>query len=165
MTASVALEAATLDDLDALIALERACHTHPWSPRGLRDALAPGSARRGILVLREAWDASRDDRGVLAYCALEVVADELHIHNLAVAPAARRRGLAARLLRLVLGIAAAQGARTAHLEVRRGNAAARGLYRAAGFREEGVRPAYYSSPTEDAILLTLDGLPEGPREP
>jgi ribosomal protein S18 acetylase RimI-like enzyme len=158
MSPPVALEAATVDDLDALIALERACHTHPWSPRGLRDALAPGTGRGGILVLREPWEPWRDDRGIRAYCAFEVVADEVHIHNLAVAPGSRRQGLAARLLRLVLGIAGRQGARSAHLEVRRGNEAARALYRAAGFWEIGARTAYYSSPTEDAILLALHGL-------
>ena len=158
MSRPVALEAATVADLDALVALERACHTHPWSARGLRDALVPGTARRGILVLREPWEQWRQDRGILAYCAFEVVADELHIHNLAVPLRARRQGLAARLLRIVLGIAVRQGARSAHLEVRRGNEAARALYRAAGFWEIGARNAYYSSPTEDAILLALHGL-------
>jgi ribosomal protein S18 acetylase RimI-like enzyme len=165
MIPPVALEAATVDDLDALIALERACHTHPWSPGGLRDALAPGTGRRGILVLREPWEPWRDDRGILAYCAFEVAADEVHIHNLASAPRARRKGLAARLLRMVLAIAARQGARSAHLEVRRGNEAARALYRAAGFWEIGARAAYYSSPTEDAILLALHGLEGRSAEP
>jgi ribosomal-protein-alanine N-acetyltransferase len=151
---AVALESATSGDLDALIALEMQCHSHPWSARGLRDALAPGSARRGIFVLREPWSAGRPDRGILAYCAIEVVADEVHVHNLAVAPEARRGGLARRLLALALEVAAHQGAREAHLEVREGNAAARALYRRMGFREVGRRLGYYSSPVEDAVLLS-----------
>ena len=159
MTGPLLLEAATVDDLDALIALEIECHSHPWSARGLRDALVPGTGRRGILVLRGPWTPDDARRGIRAYCATEVVADEVHIHNLAVAPEARRRGLARRLLALALEIAARHGARTAHLEVREGNAAARALYRAAGFTEDGRRRDYYSSPTEDAILLSRRGPP------
>ena len=158
MTAPLLLEAATHDDLDALIGLERRCHSHPWSARGLRDALAPGSARRGLLVLRAPWTPDDADRGIRAHCAIEVVADEVHVHNLAVAPGARRQGLARRLLALALGIAARQGAAVALLEVRDGNAAARALYGGMGFAEVGRRFAYYSAPTEDAILLTRKGL-------
>ena len=157
-TRSLALEAATPDDLDALVELEIACHSHPWSARGLRDALAPGSSHRGILVLREPWTPDRSDRGIVAYCAMEVVADEVHIHNLAVSPEARRTGLARRLLALALEVAAHQGAFAAHLEVREGNEAARALYRGMGFREVGRRRAYYSSPAEDAVLLSRTGL-------
>jgi len=152
------LEAARTDDLDALVGLERRCHSHPWSARGLRDAMAPGSARRGVLVLRAPWTPDETDRGIRAYCAIEVVADEVHVHNLAVAPESRRQGLARRLLRIALGIAARQGAAVAHLEVRDGNAAARALYGGMGFAEVGRRHAYYSAPTEDAILLTRKGL-------
>ena len=39
------------------------------------------------------------------------------------------------------------------LEVRAGNPAARGFYRAQGFREVGRRPAYYTD-GEDAVLLS-----------
>jgi ribosomal-protein-alanine N-acetyltransferase len=157
MTAPLLLEAATADDLDALVGLETSCHTHPWSARGLRDALAPGTARRGILVLRAPWAPDDAGRGIRAYCAIEVVADEVHVHNLAVAPDARRQGLARRLLTLALEAAARHGARTALLEVREGNEAARALYRALGFAEEGRRRGYYSSPIEDAILLSRRG--------
>lgn len=154
MTGALLLEAASADDLDALVALESRCHTHPWSARGLRDAMAPGSARRGIFVLRAPWVPDEEARGIRAYCAIEAVADQVHVHNLAVAPEARRQGLARRLLRLALEIAARHGARSALLEVREGNAAARALYRAMGFQEVGTRRAYYSSPAEDAILLS-----------
>ena len=102
-----------MDDLDALVGLERRCHSHPWSARGLRDALAPGSARRGVFVLRAPWTPDEAERGIRAYCAIEVVADEVHVHNLAVTPEARRQGLARRLLALALGIAARQGAAVA----------------------------------------------------
>jgi ribosomal-protein-alanine N-acetyltransferase len=152
----LALEAAALEDLPALVALEKRCHSHPWSERGLCDAL-DASGPGAILVLRAPFPASDTGRGSVAYCAFQVVAGEAHIHNLAVAPEARRRGLARRLLALTLGIAARRGARVVFLEVRAGNAAARALYRALGFREVGIRRAYYAAPVEDAVLLSRGG--------
>ena len=167
MTSSaLVLEAATLDDLAALVALEARCHTHPWSEVGLRNAMTPAAGKGAVLVLRGAWTPPDAQRGIRGYCAYQVVADEAHVHNLAVAPEARRLGLARRLLALTLEIAAGRGARAAHLEVRAGNAAARALYRGMGFQEVGTRHAYYSAPAEDAVLLCradLEG--EGRGEP
>lgn len=156
--AGVWLEAATLQDLGALAALEARCHTHPWSEGGLRDAIAPAAGRGAVLVLRRPWTPDDAQRGIRAYCAFQLAADEVHVHNLAVVPGERRRGLGRRLLALTLDIAAREGARAAHLEVRAGNAAARALYRAMGFEETGVRRAYYSAPEEDAVLLSRTGL-------
>jgi ribosomal-protein-alanine N-acetyltransferase len=155
---AVWLEAATLEDLSALTALEARCHTHPWSEGGLRDAVAPAGGRGAVLVLRGPWTAADAQRGIRAYCAFQLAADEVHVHNLAVVPEERRRGLGRRLLALTLEIAAGQGARAAHLEVRAGNAAARALYRGMGFEETGLRRAYYSAPVEDAVLLSRPGL-------
>lgn len=151
---ALVLEAATLEDLTALVALEALCHSHPWSPGGLRDAIVPVAGEGSVLVLRAPWTPPDEHRGIRAYCAVQVVVGEAHVHNLAVLPEARRHGLARRLLTLTLEMAARKGARAAHLEVRAGNSAARALYRAMGFLEVGKRPAYYSAPVEDAILLS-----------
>ena len=152
----VALETATAEDLPALVVLENRCHTHPWTERGLRDALSPVAGRGAVLVLRGPWTGDDPHRGIQAYCSYQVVADEAHIHNLAVAPEARRTGLARRLLAHALHVVAGHGARVVHLEVRDGNVAARALYRTMGFLEVGKRSAYYSEPLEDAILLNLE---------
>jgi ribosomal-protein-alanine N-acetyltransferase len=45
------------------------------------------------------------------------------------------------------------GARRATLEVRRSNEVARLLYERFGFSVAGVRPAYYTKPVEDALIL------------
>ncbi len=160
---ALVFEAATLEDLAALVALEARCHSHPWSQGGLRDALVPVAGEGAVLVLRAPWTPPDEHRGIRAYCAIQIVAGEAHVHNLAVLPAARRHGLARRLLTLTLEIAARKGARAVHLEVRAGNTAARALYRAMGFREVGTRHAYYSAPVEDAVLLSRADLePPGP---
>jgi ribosomal-protein-alanine acetyltransferase len=80
-------------------------------------------------------------------------ADEGEILNLAVAPAARRRGLGRLLVERALAHLVEAGARAAYLEVRQSNSAARRLYGKLGFQEVGTRVAYYRRPTEDAVVL------------
>ena len=155
MTArALLLEAATLEDLPALVALENRCHSHPWSEGGLRDAICPAAGHGAVLVLRGPAPPAEATRGIRAYCALQIFSGEAHVHNLAVIPEVRGQGLGRRLLALTLDIAAHRGARVVQLEVRAGNAAARALYRALGFQEVGLRRSYYSAPAEDAILLS-----------
>jgi ribosomal-protein-alanine N-acetyltransferase len=91
---------------------------------------------------------------VAGFCAFWKVVDQIHINNLAVRPELRRQGLGAFLLARVLEEAVAMGAPHATLEVRRSNTAARHLYERAGFRCAGVRVGYYTSPIEDALILS-----------
>ena len=88
------------------------------------------------------------------------VADELHILNVATAPAARRRGLAAALIERVLAYAVEHHLRLMLLEVRRSNEPAIALYRKHGFSIFGVRKAYYADNDEDAIEMALIFDPE-----
>jgi ribosomal-protein-alanine N-acetyltransferase len=152
--APLVLEAAGEEDVRALVTLEQECFTHPWTARYFRDAIKePGRGR--VVVLRDPAAPLEPERGIRAYCAYETVLDEVHVHNLAVAPGHRRRGLARRLLRLVLEGAARRGARAALLEVRQSNWAALALYRSFGFAAVGVRKAYYERPREDALVLRM----------
>jgi ribosomal-protein-alanine N-acetyltransferase len=83
-------------------------------------------------------------------------ADEAELLTLAVAPAARRRGLGRALVAGFEAAAAARGARAAFLEVEAGNAAARALYASLGWRPAGLRRGYYArvaGPAADAIVL------------
>ena len=131
-------------DLDAVVAIEAAVFPSPWTKDMLLAALDPER--------REHAYVARSDQAVRAYCIGQLVVDELHIHTLAVAPPWRRAGLARRLLRTALREAGALGARSATLEVRRSNGAARQLYEGAGFTPSGVRPGYYADPKEDALI-------------
>lgn len=84
---------------------------------------------------------------------------EAELLTLAVRPAARRRGLARRLLVAFEARAAALGAEAAFLEVAEDNAPARALYAAAGWREVGRRRDYYrrtDGNVADALVLRRD---------
>jgi ribosomal-protein-alanine N-acetyltransferase len=146
------LEAATAEDLEAIVDIERRCFSHPWSVRHFRDALR-NEPRSRILLLRGPSDASDLLRGIRAYSVVQTVADEMHVHNLAVEPAWRRRGLGRLLMGFALDWGRRRGARRAFLEVRPTNAAALALYGSLGFRTVSLRRRYYQHPTEDALVL------------
>lgn len=152
MSEPLTLEAAVPEDLAALLAIERASYSHPWSEASLRQAVT--QARRfGVLVLRAPGAEAEPDRGVRGYCIFQLVADELHVHNVAVAAPWRGGGLARRLLERAFEVGRSGGARRAFLEVRESNAAARALYSALGFEAVGHRRDYYRDPGEDALVL------------
>ena len=130
---------------EALAALHAAAFTdssRSWSAAELASLLAaPGS----LLVA---------DPG--GFALGRVAGGEAELLTLAVAPAARRRGLATRLLACLCARASAAGAEEMLLEVAATNAAARALYARAGFAEVGRRPRYYtraSGPPVDALVL------------
>jgi [ribosomal protein S18]-alanine N-acetyltransferase len=96
---------------------------------------------------------------VVAYCAVWMIFDELHINNLAVLPAWRRQEVASTLLTHVLEAGARAGAVRGTLEVRASNTPAIALYRRFGFEQRGRRLRYYTNPEEDALVLWREGRP------
>ncbi len=91
----------------------------------------------------------------LAFALARVVADEAELLTLAVAVAARRRGLAAALLDAVEAWARRTGAQTLLLEVAQDNTAAQALYAGRSYSEVGRRRGYYGSGPARADALTL----------
>jgi ribosomal-protein-alanine N-acetyltransferase len=146
------ITSSTETDLDAVMAIERLSFPAPWARQAFAEELARPWAR--LEVLRQvATDA------VVAFCNYWLVADELHILNVAVHPDERRRGHAARLVRHILDEASRNKAHVVSLEVRVSNQAAADLYRKFGFREVGRRPKYYADNGEDALLMDRELLP------
>jgi ribosomal-protein-alanine N-acetyltransferase len=84
------------------------------------------------------------DRGRIAGFAIMEFGDErAHLVLLAVRPTHRRMGIGRRLVDWLLESAGVAGMASLHLELRTGNEAARGFYRAMGFDETIVVPGYY----------------------
>lgn len=141
----------SLNDLDAVLGIETESFTSPWT----REMYLAELQNVGVSFCYLA----RDEQGiVVGFCSFWRVVDELHVNNLAVLPAYRRRGIGTSLLLSVLGEGARLGARRATLEVRRSNEAARRLYERLGFSTAGVRRAYYTNPIEDALVLWRERL-------
>ena len=143
-------------DLENVVAIEQESFLAPWTAAMFAREVEHPEVSHLFLV--------RTDGGSAAgYCSVWVILDELHINNVAVRAAHRRRGAARALLDHVFREACRLGARRATLEVRRSNVAARELYSTLGFVEAGVRQGYYTSPPEDGLILWLDPLetPQG----
>ena len=128
-----------------MAALHGRCFTtpRPWSAAAfaalLTDPLCFALTEPGALLLGRA------------------VAGEAELLTLAVAPEARRHGIAARLLAGFLAEAAARQAETAFLEVAADNQAAIALYQRGGFAPAGRRRGYYArpdGPALDALVMT-----------
>lgn len=128
--------------------MEAQAFAHPWGAESLRSTLA--QAGSGLVMLGTAVAGTVEP---LSFCLYQQVVDEMSILQIATAPQAQRRGHGLRLVRFVQQAARAGGCNQIFLEVRSGNTAARGLYAAAGFIEQGVRRGYYADNGEDALLL------------
>lgn len=142
------------EDLDAVLAIEVASFTSPWT----REMYLAELDNRGIAHCYLAREANGDPVG---FCSFWRIMDEVHINNLAVASDKRRQGVGSALLRHVLREGAKSGAKRATLEVRRSNELAKTLYERYGFKVAGVRKDYYSNPVEDAIILWMEDLGDG----
>ncbi len=135
---------AMLADVPALVAIERACFSDPWTASGIRETIQYETAR--------AFVAEAEGEAV-GYVMARISGEEGEILNLAVLPKWRRKGIARCLLDEALGSIAAAGVTEAYLEVRQSNGEAITLYQSQGFRPVGVRPDYYRDPREDALVL------------
>ncbi len=134
-------------EVEAVTELEKLIFADPWTKNAFRREAEGG---------RESWSRVAIDDGtgsVLGYMVAWVVADEAHLANLAVAPAARGRGVAQRLLDDLIAESARRKARMIALEVRRSNVAAQGLYRKNGFYTTMIRREYYRDNREDALVM------------
>lgn len=152
MASSALLEARfepmTRARLDAVLAVEQAAYSHPWSRRNLTDSLDAGHQAQCLLAGDE----------LLGYFIAMPGHQEVHLLNITVTPAHRRQGWA-----LVMLDALALWARGLHaewlwLEVRKSNVRAQQIYRRHGFTPVGLRKGYYPDgreAREDAVIMSL----------
>ena len=130
-------------DAAPLAALHAACFANAWDKVAIAQLLdTPGT-----------FAFHHQDGFVMARAA----GGEAEILTLAVAPAARGRGLGRALLQAAINKAQAMGAQTMFLEVGADNPHALALHAGLGFAKVGTRKAYYSSASggTDALVLRL----------
>jgi ribosomal-protein-alanine N-acetyltransferase len=112
------------------------------------------------------WDYARVARGemsgwvvekgdeVTGFLVARRVVGDIEILNLAVRLESRRQGTGALLLQGALDWGRSMQTEKALLEVRASNLAALKFYERFGFEVRGRRPKYYTTPIDDALLLT-----------
>ena len=136
------------EDLTEVLAIERESFQTPWTEGMFIDELRTRHAQ--CLVVK----VEIGGKPVIgAYIIFWLVADEVHLHNLAVKKEFRRQGLAGDLMNLMKHMAGQLGATRQTLEVRESNHGAISLYRRCGFVVKGKRPHYYTDTREDALVM------------
>lgn len=124
--------------------IECQCFAHPWTMADFDFVLANERA-----INLGLWRGEE----LVGYAMAFDEGDDLHLVSLAVESGYRRRGWAGHLLRETLVRGAGRGCRICRLEVRPSNLAALALYGKFGFEVVGEKPRYYTSPSEDALIL------------
>ncbi len=143
------LRSADAADAPAMAQVHAQAFDRPWGQAALEEVLAG----EGVFALM----AGNDDPDGFVVC--RALAGEAEILTIAVAPQARRRGIAQALMVAALGAARACGAETAFLEVGVDNAPAVALYEGLGFERAGLRRGYYDRGQAghvDALVMRLD---------
>lgn len=133
-------------DLEQVAALEAQNFSRPWSKEAFADALEKDYYQYLVAV-------DEEGQHIFGMCGLIRTLEEGGITNVVVRDDARNQGIGYRMLTELMRRAEKEGVREYTLEVRKSNAPAIALYRKLGFVEEGIRPAFYDMPVEDAVIM------------
>jgi ribosomal-protein-alanine N-acetyltransferase len=176
LAAYVQIAPMTLEDIPAVMAIERAVFPRPWPERAYRYELTENPNARFVVARLPApaappapvspWRRLASRLGlvvaapnnrpmVVGFAGMWLQVDEAHIATIATHPDWRGRGIGQRTLLALLREAQRCQVQTVTLEVRVSNLIAQRLYQKYGFREVGRRRAYYQDNREDALLMTI----------
>lgn len=133
------------NDLPAVVEVEEECFLCPWSVDDFRFSLLAEYDIGLVAVV---------DSHVAGFCIIRTSFDYADVINVAVKPSFQGKGIGRRLMEEVMKLGKERGVTSFGLEVRVSNAAAIALYHNVGFKEAGIRKAYYSMPVEDALIMT-----------
>ena len=144
MNDAVTFRRMTEADLDAVLKIEYAAFSHPWTRGIYMDALKS----------YEVWLMFEGSQQV-GHGVINVIIDEAHLLNITVKPESQGRGLGLVLLEHLMKRAYEINGRECFLELRDSNRSAYRLYERYGFNEIGRRRDYYPAVggREDAVVM------------
>lgn len=131
--------------IDDIYNIECACFSHPWSKADLEAQLSLNTSHFLVAVC---------GKKAVGYMGLQIFSGEGYVTNVAVLPDFRRQGIAEMLIKKQLE----NDMNFISLEVRKSNSPAISLYKKLGFETVGIRPHFYTSPDEDAVIMTKNKL-------
>lgn len=135
----------SLQDVEAVVAVESAIYAFPWSYGNFRDSLHSGYS---------CWVYEYGGE-LVGYAVMMVAVGEAHLLNLGISSDWQGKGMGRRFLLYLMELAREYHADSMFLEVRPSNFVARRLYATEGFMEIAVRKKYYPAEGggEDAIMM------------
>lgn len=141
----------TLEDVDAISAIENATFPTPWPKESFIHELEKNPAARYFVAEKNGV--------VIGFAGSWIIIDEAEITNVAISADERGHGCGRRLMTYAMQYLANLGASYVTLEVRKSNETAQNLYKSLGFFKVGVRKQYYEDNREDALLMLCDKMP------
>jgi ribosomal-protein-alanine N-acetyltransferase len=123
--------------------LRKSPEAAPWSRKSLEQLNGRGELAWVIEIAGE----------VVGFLVARAVVAEAEILNLSIDPERRRAGNATALLQEGIAEFRRLHVRKIFLEVRESNLSAISFYERNAFVRNGLRPAYYQSPLETAVLM------------
>ncbi|RJG10452.1 ribosomal-protein-alanine N-acetyltransferase [Pseudomonas cavernicola] len=144
MNDAISFRPMTEADLDAVLRVECAAFSHPWTRGIFLDGLKS----------YDCWLMFEGEQQV-GHGVINVIIDEAHLLNITIAPQSQGRGLGLLLLEHLMRRACELKAGECFLEVRASNQSAYRLYERYGFNEIGRRRDYYPAAggREDALVM------------
>ena len=151
----VTIVAALPENIPELIDIQTECGLSPWTSEGYHLEM-----RRPDSIILAALNAGGDIIGFIVGRAPRPIEDqsfaaEAEIYNLGTVTAFRQQGVASSLLNRFIKDCNQQRIKSIWLDVRAGNQTAISFYRLHGFVPVSTRRDFYSSPSEDATIMTL----------
>jgi ribosomal-protein-alanine N-acetyltransferase len=143
------LRPALAEDAPFLAALHAQSFGEPWTATDIRT----------LLTEQGGFGCLSFEAAPTGFILARAIGDEAEVLTVAVAPALRRAGLGAALVKAAAETARRAGAEALFLEVAVDNTAALALYDRTGFERVGFRPGYYrraGSAPVDAFVLRRD---------
>lgn len=137
-----------LKDCEAVFEIAKESLPEHWSLQGVKDVLHYDN---NIYYVAKCEDE------VIGFAGIMVVADEAELLNIAVKEEVRGQGVGQLLLNAVIKASEEKNTVRLLLEVRESNENALHLYKKNHFSVIGQRKAYYSNPTEDAVIMERKG--------
>ncbi len=133
------------DDIPVVAEIEKENFSEPWSETSFRNELDNDFS---MCYVEKFLDKP------VGYVCSQILCPEAYIGTIAVEKSMRKRGVADRLLNMVIDLCIYKNCKSLSLEVRVSNEAAIKLYEKNGFENLGIRKNFYSKPKEDAYIMT-----------
>jgi ribosomal-protein-alanine acetyltransferase len=123
------------------------CRRSPEAAQWTKESYTQAHSSGQIVLIAEI------DGRVCGFLVARIAGDEAEILNTAVDATYRRKGTGALLLKAAISEAQTHNVKSIYLEVRESNSAAIAFYARHGFAKTVERHAYYSGPTENAVVM------------
>ncbi len=144
---SIHLRTAALDDLTALLAIEKTCFT--------TDKISPRQMRYHLKRANRLFLVAEVNHKLVGYALmlLPALPRPARLYSMAVLPESHGRGIGKRLLTMLLHQTQQKGYTSCRLEVACGNQAAQAVYQQFGFKAIEDLPRYYADGSDGTRLL------------